>query len=91
MVIRKTLVGELCPSRSVGAVDGMEAAQGSVRAMMQGGHAGKVVVFPQVSGVPSTGASAVRETPAAVARPLGPGRVRTYEAEQALIEGWWKP
>ena len=91
MVIRKTLAGELSPSRSVGAIGGIEAAQDSVRAMMEGDYAGKVVVFPQITGVPLTGVSELKETMPEVAEHLGSGDVWTYEAERALIEEYWNP
>ncbi|MBS3783156.1 MAG: zinc-binding dehydrogenase [Anaerolineae bacterium] len=91
MVIRKTLAGELSPSRSVGAIGGIEAAQDSVRAMMEGDYAGKVVVFPQITGVPLTGVSELKETMPEVAEHLGSGNVWTYEAERALIEEYWNP
>jgi len=91
MVIRKTLAGELSPSRSVGAIGGIEAAQDSVRAMMEGDYAGKVVVFPQITGVPLTGVSELKETMPKVAEHLGSGDVWTYEAERALIEEYWNP
>jgi len=91
MVIRKTLAGDLSPNRSVGAIGGIEAAQDSVRAMMEGNYAGKVVVFPQVTGVPITGLSELKETLPLVAEQLGPGDVWTSEAEQALIEEYWNP
>ena len=91
MVIRKTLAGELSPSRSVGAIGGMEAAQDSVRAMMEGDYAGKVVVFPQITGVPLMGLSELQEKLPKVAQHLGPGDVWTSEAERALIEEYWHP
>ncbi len=91
MVIRKTLAGELSPNRSVGAIGGIEAAQHSVRAMMEGDYAGKIVVFPQITGVRLTGLSELKETCPRVAEHLGPGDVWTYEAEQALIEEYWNP
>jgi threonine dehydrogenase-like Zn-dependent dehydrogenase len=91
MVIRKTLTGELSPSRSVGAIGGIEAAQDSVRAMMEGDYAGKVVVFPQLTGVPLTGLAELKETLPEVAERLGPGDVWTREAERELIERYWRP
>jgi len=89
MVIRKTVQGELSPSRSVGAIGGMEAAQDGVRAMMEGDYAGKVVIFPQITGVPLTGVSELKEALPAVAEHLGSGGVWTSEAERILIEEYW--
>lgn len=91
MVIEKTLAGELSPSRSVGAIGGIEAAQDGVRAMMEGDYSGKIVIFPQITGVPLTGIAQLREVLPHVAAHLGPGDVWTYEAEKALIEGHWHP
>jgi len=91
MVIRKTLAGELSPSRSVGAIGGIEAAQDGVRAMMEGDYAGKVVIFPQITGVPLTGVSELKETLPRIAEHLGPGCVWTSEAERVLIEDYWSP
>lgn len=91
MVIRKTLAGELSPNRSVGAIGGIEAAQDSVRAMMEGDYPGKIVVFPQITGVPLTGLSELKETLPEVAEHLGPGDTWTREAERALIEEHWRP
>jgi threonine dehydrogenase-like Zn-dependent dehydrogenase len=91
MVVRKTLAGELSPNRSVAAIGGMEAAQDSVRAMMEGDYPGKIVVFPQITDVPLTGLSELKETMPDVAEHLGPGDVWTREAERELIERFWRP
>jgi threonine dehydrogenase-like Zn-dependent dehydrogenase len=91
MVVRKTLAGELSPNRSVGAIGGIEAAQDSVRAMMEGDYPGKIVVFPQLTGVPLTGLSELKETLPHIAERLGPGDVWTREAERELIERYWRP
>ncbi len=90
-VIQKTLAGELSPNRSVAAIGGMEAAQESVRAMMEGDYPGKIVVFPQITGVPLTGVAELEESFPHVAERLGPGGIWTYEAERALIEEYWRP
>jgi threonine dehydrogenase-like Zn-dependent dehydrogenase len=91
MVVRKTLAGELSPNRSVAAIGGIEAAQDSVRAMMEGDYPGKIVVFPQLTGVPLTGLSEMKKALPHIAERLGPGDVWTREAERALIERYWKP
>lgn len=91
LVIDKTVGGELSPNRSVAAIGGIEAANDGVRAMMEGRYAGKVVIFPQVSGLPLTGLSELHNDYPEIARKLGPGNVWTPEAEQALIETFWKP
>jgi threonine dehydrogenase-like Zn-dependent dehydrogenase len=91
MVVRKTLAGELSPNRSVAAIGGIEAAQDGVRAMMEGDYPGKIVVFPQITGVPLTGLSELKETLPHVAERLGSGGVWTREAERELIERYWRP
>src|SRR5207253_9438668 len=52
LVIQKTIAGALSPNRSVAAVGGIEAAHGGIRALMGGRYPGKVVIFPQISGLP---------------------------------------
>jgi hypothetical protein len=91
LVIEKTLRKRLSPARSVGAVGGMEAAVEGVRAMLDGRFAGKVIIFPQVEGLPLTGLDELRKTEPAVAEKLGPGGLWTPAAEQALLERYWKP
>jgi hypothetical protein len=75
----------------VAAIGGIEAAQDSVRAMMEGDYPGKIVVFPQLTGVPLTGLSEMKKTLPEVAERLGPGDVWTREAERELIERYWRP
>jgi hypothetical protein len=59
--------------------------------MMEGDYPGKIVVFPQLTGVPLTGLSELTETLPHVAERLGPGDVWTREAERELIERYWRP
>jgi L-sorbose 1-phosphate reductase len=91
LVIHKTLAGELSPNRSVAAVGGMEAARDGVEAMMDGRYAGKIVIFPQISGLPLMGLTELKERYPAIAAKLGPRDLWTPEAEQALIETFWTP
>lgn len=91
LVIRKTLAGELSPNRSVAAVGGIEAARDGVEAMMEGRYPGKIVIFPQISGLPLMGISELKERYPAIAPHLGPRDLWTPEAEQALIETFWNP
>jgi threonine dehydrogenase-like Zn-dependent dehydrogenase len=91
LVIRKTSAGALSPNRSVAAVGGIEAAHDGIRAMMEGRYAGKIVIFPQISGLPLTGLAELKDTLPEVAARLGPGGVWTLAAEQALIERFWRP
>ncbi|KPV47769.1 alcohol dehydrogenase, partial [Kouleothrix aurantiaca] len=91
LVINKTVAGELSPNRSVAAVGGIEAAQEGLRALMEGRYPGKVVIFPQISGLPLTGLPELKEQFPDVAAKLGPNDMWTPEAEQVLIERFWKP
>lgn len=91
LVIRKTLAGELSPNRSVAAVGGIEAARDGVEAMMEGRYAGKIVIFPQISGLPLMSLAELKEAYPAIAATLGARDLWTPEAEQALIETFWTP
>ncbi len=90
-VIHKALERKLSPNRSVAAVGGMEAALDGIAAMMEGRYPGKVVIFPQLSGLPLTGVDQLAKTLPDVAQWLSPDNVWTPEAEQALIERFWQP
>jgi threonine dehydrogenase-like Zn-dependent dehydrogenase len=89
-VIQKTLAHQLSPNRSVAAVGGLEAALDGVRAMMEGRYPGKVVIFPQLHHLPLTAVADLKKTLPEVAEQLT-GEVWTAEAEQALIERFWRP
>lgn len=91
LVLEKTIAGELSPNRSVAAVGGMEAARDGVQAMMEGRYAGKVVIFPQISGLPLMGIAELKERYPDIGAKLAPGDVWTPAAEQALLERFWKP
>jgi L-sorbose 1-phosphate reductase len=90
-VIRKAIAGELSPNRSVAAIGGIEAARDGIRAMIEGRYPGKIVIFPQISGLPLTSIAELKATHPALAAQLGPGDVWTPAAEQALIERFWQP
>ena len=89
-VIAKTVAGDLSPNRSVAAVGGMEAARDGVEAMMEGRYPGKVVIFPQISGLPLLSLAELKEKYPTVAEKLGSGDVWTAEAEAALVEAFWQ-
>jgi threonine dehydrogenase-like Zn-dependent dehydrogenase len=89
-VIRKTIARELSPNRSVAAIGGMEAARDGLRAMIEGRYPGKIVIFPQVSGLPLMSIVELQATYPDVAAKLGPGGMWTPAAEQALIERFWR-
>jgi hypothetical protein len=91
VVIGKTLGGQLSPARSVGAVGGLEAAVDGMRAMIDGRFAGKILIFPQVRGLPLTAVDELARTEPEIAARLGPGGEWTAAAEEALLERYWKP
>lgn len=91
LVIQKTIAGTLSPNRSVAAVGGIETANEGVRAMMEGRFTGKIIIFPQITGLPLTGIADLKNSYPGVAAKLGPGGVWTPQAEQALIESFWQP
>lgn len=90
VVIEKTVQRRLSPARSVGAVGGMEAAVEAVRAMMDGRFPGKILIFPQATGLPLTGLDELARTEPEIASRLGPGGVWTAAAEAALLDKYWK-
>ena len=89
MVIQNTLDKHLSPILSVAAVGGMEAALDGLEAMMTGKYAGKVVIFPQVTGFPLTGLNVMHEQYPDIAEKLGENYAWTLEAERTLIEKFW--
>ena len=89
-VIAKTVAGDLSPNRSVAAVGGMEAARDGVEAMMEGRYPGKVVIFPQISGLPLLSLAELKAQYPTVADKLGEGDVWTAAAEAALVEAFWQ-
>ncbi len=91
LVIRKTLARELSPSLAVAAVGGIESAQEGIRAVAEGRYPGKVVIFPQLTGLPLTDITELEAKYPEVGAKLAPGHIWTPEAEQALIERFWRP
>lgn len=90
-VIRKTLAHELSPNLAVAAVGGIESAQEGIRAVSESRYPGKVVIFPQLSGLPLTEVTELEAKYPEMGARLAPGHVWTPEAEQALIERFWQP
>ena len=54
LVVSKTVAGELEPRRALAAVGGMETAADALQALVDGRYPGKIVVFPQLTGLPLT-------------------------------------
>ena len=90
MILQKTLNGELNPNRSVAAIGGMEVAREGLEALVNGTYAGKIVIFPQISGLPLIGLHELKGRYPAIAEQLGENDLWTLDAEKALFEQFWK-
>ena len=88
-VIQKALNKKLNLNRSVAAIGGMEVARDGLEAMMHGVFAGKIVIFPQISGLPLLSLSELKMRFPKIAEKLGKNNLWTIEAEKELIEELW--
>ncbi|RMH73214.1 MAG: alcohol dehydrogenase [Actinomyces sp.] len=86
LVLDKAREGRLSPALNVAAIGGIEAGRDGVQAMLEGRFAGKIVIFPQVTGVPLLGLDELPDALPDVAAALGPRGEWTREAERVLIE-----
>jgi len=84
-VVRKTVDGQLAPGRAVAAVGGMEAAPEGLRALMENRYPGKIVIFPQLRGLPLTSLADLAAGDAEFAAALGSGGTWTTAAEAVLF------
>ena len=89
VVLKKALNEELNPNRSVAAIGGMEAARDGIEAMMNGVFAGKIIIFPQISGLPLSSLDELETCFPKIAEKLGENNLWTIEAEKALIEEFY--
>ena len=89
LVINKALEGTLSPSRSLAAVGGIEAARDGVQAMLDGRFAGKIVLFPNLSGLPLMGLEELGEKYPEIGAAMEEGSIWTNEAEELLIKTFW--
>ena len=89
VVIQKAMNEELNPNRSVAAIGGIEAARDGIEAMMNGVFAGKILIFPQISGLPLLSLDELETHFPKIAEKLGKNNLWTTEAEKALIEEFW--
>jgi threonine dehydrogenase-like Zn-dependent dehydrogenase len=85
LVVAKTLAGQLSPARAVAAVGGIEAAADGLRSLMEGRFAGKIVIFPQLRGLPLTSLEDLAARDPELAAALGPGGTWTSNAEAVLF------
>ena len=91
LVVAKTLAGQLSPARAVAAVGGIEAAAEGLRALVEGRFAGKIVIFPQLRGLPLTSLEDLAARDIELAAALGPGGTWTSEAEAVLFAKHLEP
>ncbi len=85
-VMARALDGSLSPSRLVAAIGGIDAAQDGIVAMMESRYPGKIVIFPQIKGLPLLGLDELEAHYPNIAALLGPNAAWTLEAERALLE-----
>ncbi|MXW61409.1 MAG: zinc-binding dehydrogenase [Acidimicrobiaceae bacterium] len=88
LVLDKAMNGSLSPALNLAAIGGIEAARDGVEAVMQGRFAGKVMIFPQVSGVPLLGLAELAEQLPDIGAALGERGEWTPQAEQLLFENY---
>ncbi len=86
LVLDKAVSGSLSPALNVAAVGGIDAGRDGMQAMLEGRFAGKIVIFPQVSGVPLLGLDELAARFPHIAEALGERGQWTSEAERCLIE-----
>jgi len=90
-VVDKTLAGQLSPGRALAAVGGIDAARDGLQAMIDGRFPGKIVIFPQLRGLPLTSLDDLAAGDAELASSLGEGGTWTRAAEALLFARYWAP
>lgn len=90
LVMERRVAGTLSPGRSVAAIGGLETAAEGLQAVMDGKYPGKVVIFPQITGLPLMGLKELSANLPEVAAKLGDNLMWTNEAEEALIDKLWQ-
>ncbi|MGI9605818.1 MAG: zinc-binding dehydrogenase [Acidimicrobiales bacterium] len=87
-VLAKASAGALSPGRALAAVGGIEAGRDGVQALLEGHYAGKVVIFPQLTGLELTGLDDLARQHPEIAGALGENNTWTSEAERLLFEAY---
>ena len=90
-VVDKTLAGQLSPGRALAAVGGIDAARDGLQAMIDGRFPGKIVIFPQLRGLPLTSLEDLAAGDPELAASLGEGGTWTRAAEAILVARYWAP
>lgn len=86
LVLDKAVAGTLSPALNLAAVGGIDAGRDGMQAVLEGRFAGKVMIFPQVAGVPLLGLDELAEQFPDIGDALGERGEWTTEAERRLIE-----
>ena len=86
LVLDKAVGGTLSPDLNLAAVGGIEAGRDGMQAVLEGRFAGKVVIFPQVTGVPLLGLDELAVQYPDIGQALGERGQWTPAAERTLIE-----
>lgn len=86
LVLDKAVEGTLSPDLNLAAVGGIDAGRDGMQAVLEGRFAGKVVIFPQVTGVPLLSLGELAERYPMIGEALGERGQWTPEAERLLIE-----
>ena len=90
-VVDKTLAGQLSPGRALAAVGGIDAARDGLQAMIDGRFPGKIVIFPQLRGLPLTSLEDLAAGDAELESSLGEGGTWTRATEAILFARYWAP
>jgi len=84
--LHMTETGEIDTNAAVAAIGGLEALHDGLQAVIDMLVPGKIVIYPQIQGLPLTPLRDLEATLPEVAALLGPGGVWTRAAEKALLE-----
>lgn len=85
-VLAKAVEGTLSPDLNLAAVGGIDAGRDGMQAVLEGRFAGKVVIFPQLRGLPLLDLNELATAHPSIAGALGERGEWTREAERLLIE-----
>jgi L-sorbose 1-phosphate reductase len=78
--------GELSPNMAVAAIGGLEAVYDGLAGVQDSAFPGKVVIYPQITGLPLTSLPELKDKLPEIAALLGPDETWTTAAETALLE-----
>ncbi len=84
--LHMTEAGEIDTNASVAGIGGIEAVHEGLETVLAMGLPGKIVIYPQINGLPLTPLTELAEKMPAIAALLGPGGIWTRKAEKALLE-----